>query len=175
MTNDKGERVNEAGPSFPVEIMGLSEAPNAGDVFNAVADERMARELVEQRKHQEKEEAFKKEAKVNLDDLFSQIGSGIKTFNIIVKADVQGSAEAVKQSLEKLSNDEVARRTSSTRGVGAHHRERTSCSPPHPTRIIIGFNVRPDNAALRRRRSATASRSAPTASSMNASRKSKRP
>ena len=77
---------------------------SAGDVFNAVADERMARELVEQRKHQEKEEAFKKEAKVNLDDLFSQIGSGIKTFNIIVKADVQGSAEAVKQSLVKLSN-----------------------------------------------------------------------
>ena len=146
MTNDKGERVNEAGPSFPVEIMGLSEAPNAGDVFNAVADERMARELVEQRKHQEKEEAFKKEAKVNLDDLFSQIGSGIKTFNIIVKADVQGSAEAVKQSLVKLSNDEVKVAVIHA-GVGGITESDVMLAAASNA-LIIGFNIRPDKKAL---------------------------
>ena len=146
MTNDKGERVNEAGPSFPVEIMGLSEAPNAGDVFNAVAEERMARELVEQRKHQEKEEAFKKEAKVNLDDLFSQIGSGIKTFNIIVKADVQGSAEAVKQSLVKLSNDEVKVAVIHA-GVGGITESDVMLAAASNA-LIIGFNIRPDKKAL---------------------------
>ena len=146
MTNDKGERVNEAGPSFPVEIMGLSEAPNAGDVFNAVADERMARELVEQRKHQEKEEAFKKEAKVNLDDLFSQIGSGIKTFNIIVKADVQGSAEAVKHSLVKLSNDEVKVAVIHA-GVGGITESDVMLAAASNA-LIIGFNIRPDKKAL---------------------------
>ncbi len=146
MTNDKGERVNEAGPSFPVEIMGLSEAPNAGDVFNAVADERMARELVEQRKHQEKEEAFKKDAKVNLDDLFSQIGSGIKTFNIIVKADVQGSAEAVKQSLVKLSNDEVKVAVIHA-GVGGITESDVMLAAASNA-LIIGFNIRPDKKAL---------------------------
>ena len=146
MTNDKGERVNEAGRSFPVEIMGLSEAPNAGDVFNAVADERMARELVEQRKHQEKEEAFKKEAKVNLDDLFSQIGSGIKTFNIIVKADVQGSAEAVKQSLVKLSNDEVKVAVIHA-GVGGITESDVMLAAASNA-LIIGFNILPDKKAL---------------------------
>ena len=146
MTNDKGERVNEAGPSFPVEIMGLSEAPNAGDVFNAVADERMARELVEQRKHQEKEEAFKKDAKVNLDDLFNQIGSGIKTFNIIVKADVQGSAEAVKQSLVKLSNDEVKVAVIHA-GVGGITESDVMLAAASNA-LIIGFNIRPDKKAL---------------------------
>ena len=146
MTNDKGERVNEAGPSFPVEIMGLSEAPNAGDVFNAVADERVARELVEQRKHQEKEEAFKKDAKVNLDDLFNQIGSGIKTFNIIVKADVQGSAEAVKQSLVKLSNDEVKVAVIHA-GVGGITESDVMLAAASNA-LIIGFNIRPDKKAL---------------------------
>ncbi|MGM9610984.1 MAG: translation initiation factor IF-2 [Candidatus Woodwardiibium sp.] len=146
MTNDKGERVNEAGPSFPVEIMGLSEAPNAGDVFNAVADERMARELVEQRKHQEKEETFKKDAKVNLDDLFNQIGSGIKTFNIIVKADVQGSAEAVKQSLVKLSNDEVKVAVIHA-GVGGITESDVMLAAASNA-LIIGFNIRPDKKAL---------------------------
>ena len=146
MTNDKGERVNEAGPSVPVEIMGLSEAPNAGDVFNAVADERMARELVEQRKHQEKEEAFKKDAKVNLDDLFNQIGSGIKTFNIIVKADVQGSAEAVKQSLVKLSNDEVKVAVIHA-GVGGITESDVMLAAASNA-LIIGFNIRPDKKAL---------------------------
>ncbi len=146
MTNDKGERVNEAGPSFPVEIMGLSEAPNAGDVFNAVADERMARELVEQRKHQEKEEAFKKDAKVNLDDLFNQIGSGINTFNIIVKADVQGSAEAVKQSLVKLSNDEVKVAVIHA-GVGGITESDVMLAAASNA-LIIGFNIRPDKKAL---------------------------
>ena len=146
MTHDKGERVNEAGPSFPVEIMGLSEAPNAGDVFNAVADERMARELVEQRKHQEKEEAFKKDAKVNLDDLFNQIGSGIKTFNIIVKADVQGSAEAVKQSLVKLSNDEVKVAVIHA-GVGGITESDVMLAAASNA-LIIGFNIRPDKKAL---------------------------
>ena len=107
MTNDKGERVKSAGPSVPVEIMGMSEVPNAGDVFNAVVDERMARELVQQRKD-EKKNAANAPVKVSLEDLFSRIQEGeLKDLNIIVKADVQGSAEAIKQSLEKLSNDEV--------------------------------------------------------------------
>ena len=108
MTNDKGRSIKEAGPSTPVEITGLGEVPSAGDVFNAVADEKLARELVEQRKHEAKEEQFQQHQKVTLDNLFSQIAEGeMKELPIIVKADVQGSVEAVKQSLEKLSNDEV--------------------------------------------------------------------
>ena len=146
MTNDKGEQVKSAGPSFPVEIMGLSEAPNAGDVFNAVADERMARELVEQRKQKEKEEHFSKDAKVNLDDLFSQIESGIKTLNIIVKADVQGSAEAVKQSLLKLSNDEVKVSVIHS-GVGGITESDVMLAAASNA-LIIGFNIRPDKKAL---------------------------
>ena len=102
MINDKGVRITEAGPSVPVEISGMSEVPSAGDTFNAVADERMARELVEERKTQQKNAAFGSSKKVSLEDLFSQIQAGeMKTLNIIVKADVQGSAEAVKASLEK--------------------------------------------------------------------------
>ncbi|MCD7768613.1 MAG: translation initiation factor IF-2, partial [Oscillospiraceae bacterium] len=108
MINDKGQRVTEAGPSVPVEIAGMSEVPNAGDVFNAVADERMARELVEERKEKAKQAAGSAPKKVSLDDLFARIQQGeMKDFNIIVKADVKGSAEAVKASLEKLSNEEV--------------------------------------------------------------------
>ena len=108
MTNDKGKTVHTAGPSVPVEITGLAEVPEAGDVFNAVEDERLARELVEQRKHEAKQAKFNEYQKVTLDNLFSQIEQGeMKELSLIVKADVQGSVEAVTQSLEKLSNEEV--------------------------------------------------------------------
>ena len=108
MVSDKGQRITEAGPSVPVEITGLSEAPSAGATFNAVADEKLARELVEQRKAEEKAKANAPVTKVSLEDLFSQIQAGeMKNLNLIVKADVQGSVEAVKASLEKLSNEEV--------------------------------------------------------------------
>ena len=115
-------------------------------MFNAVADERMARELVEQRKQKEKEEHFSKDAKVNLDDLFSQIESGIKTLNIIVKADVQGSAEAVKQSLLKLSNDEVKVSVIHS-GVGGITESDVMLAAASNA-LIIGFNIRPDKKAL---------------------------
>ena len=146
MTNDKGEKVKEAGPSVPVEITGLSEAPNAGDVFNVVADEKMARELIEQRKFAEKEESFKNSQKANLDDLFSQLSSGMKNLNIIVKADVQGSAEAVKSSLEKLSNEEVTVKVIYA-GVGAVNESDVMLASASNA-IIIGFNIRPDKLAL---------------------------
>src|SRR5699024_3052688 len=108
MTNDKGQKVTEAGPSVPVEIIGMGEVPEAGDDFHAVADERMARELAEQRKAEQKNALNSNVGKVTLEDLFSQIQAGeMKNLNVIVKADVQGSAEAVKASLEKLSNEEV--------------------------------------------------------------------
>ena len=108
MMNDKGERVQEAGPSVPVEITGLDEVPLGGDTFDAVSDERLARTLVEQRKSEKKEEIFNAQTKVTLDNLFDQLKLGeVKELQIIVKADVQGSVEAVKQSLEKLSNEEV--------------------------------------------------------------------
>ncbi|MDD4164989.1 MAG: translation initiation factor IF-2 [Eubacteriales bacterium] len=142
MTNDKGDKVNEAGPSFPVEIMGLSEVPNAGDIFNVVADERMAKELVDQRKHKEKQEQFKAESKVSLDDLFDQIGAGVKTLNIIVKADVQGSAEAVTNNLQKLSNDEVKVNVIHS-GAGAITESDVMLASASNA-IIIGFNIRPD-------------------------------
>ncbi len=146
MTNDKGERVAEAGPSIPVEITGMSEVPDAGDVFNAVEDERMARELVEQRKQQKKEQQLGGARKVSLDDLFARIQQGeIKDFNIIVKADVQGSAEAVKSSLEKLSNDEVRVRVIHS-GVGAISESDVMLAATSGA-VIVGFNVRPDNAA----------------------------
>ena len=145
MTNDKGERVKSAGPSVPVEIMGMSEVPNAGDVFNAVVDERMARELVQQRKD-EKKNAANAPVKVSLEDLFSRIQEGeLKDLNIIVKADVQGSAEAIKQSLEKLSNDEVAVKVIHS-GVGAIS-ESDILLASTANAIIVGFNVRPDAAA----------------------------
>ena len=146
MVNDKGQRVTEAGPSVPVEIAGMSEVPGAGDTFNAVADERMARELVEERKQQEKDKTLGVAKKVTLDDLFARIQQGeIKDFNIIVKADVQGSAEAVKTSLEKLSNEEVRVRVIHS-GVGAISESDVMLAATSGA-IIVGFNVRPDNAA----------------------------
>ncbi len=146
MVNDKGQRVTEAGPSTPVEIAGMNEVPGAGDTFNAVADERMARELVEERKQQAKDKTLGVAKKVTLDDLFARIQQGeIKDFNIIVKADVQGSAEAVKTSLEKLSNDEVRVRVIHS-GVGAISESDVMLAATSGA-IIVGFNVRPDNAA----------------------------
>ncbi|NLL46782.1 MAG: translation initiation factor IF-2 [Clostridiales bacterium] len=145
MTNDKGEKVDEAGPSVPVEIMGLGEVPGAGDVFNAVNDERMARELAEQRKASAKDTGAETK-KVSLDDLFAQIQQGeIKDLNIIVKADVQGSAEAIKTSLEKLSNEEVRVKVIHN-GVGAISETDVMLASTSGA-IIVGFNVRPDAAA----------------------------
>ncbi len=146
MTNDKGEKVKEAGPSTPVEIMGLSEVPAAGDSFRAVSDERLAKELVEQRKAKEKEEQFKAEAKANLEDLFNQIGSGVKTLNLIVKADVQGTAEAVKASLSRLSNEEV--KVSVIHAATGAINESDVMLASASNAIIIGFNIRPDRVAL---------------------------
>ena len=146
MTNAKGEKVAEAGPSVPVEIIGMGEVPGAGDDFHAVADERMARELVEQRKHEQKMAASGPVGKVSLEDLFSQIKQGeMKDLNIIVKADVQGSAEAVKASLEKLSNDEVRVRVIHC-AVGAVNESDVMLATTSNA-IIVGFNVRPDNNA----------------------------
>lgn len=131
MINDKGVRITEAGPSVPVEISGMSEVPSAGDTFNAVADERMARELVEERKTQQKNAAFGSSKKVSLEDLFSQIQAGeMKTLNIIVKADVQGSAEAVKASLEKSQTTKCALRSSTA--ASAQSMNPMLCSLPHP-------------------------------------------
>ncbi len=147
MVNDKGQRVTEAGPSVPVEIAGMSEVPNAGDAFNAVSDERMARELVEERKEQAKLLANAgTPKKVSLDDLFSRIQQGeMKTLNIIVKADVKGSAEAIKASLEKISNEEV-RVSVIHSGVGAINESDVMLAATSNA-IIVGFNVRPDAAA----------------------------
>ena len=146
MTNAKGEKVNTAGPSVPVEIIGMGEVPGAGDDFHAVADERMARELVEQRKHEQKMAASGPVGKVSLEDLFSQIQAGeMKKLNIIVKADVQGSAEAVKASLEKISNEEVAVRVIHC-AVGAINESDVTLAATSGA-IIVGFNVRPDNNA----------------------------
>ena len=143
MTDDKGKRVTSAGPSVPVEITGLTEVPSAGDIFNAVEDERLARELVEQRKHEAKEEQFKAYQKVTLDNLFSQIAEGeVKELPIIVKADVQGSVEAVKQSLEKLSNEEVRVRV--IHGAVGGVSESDVMLANASNAIIVGFNVRPD-------------------------------
>ncbi len=146
MLNDKGQRITEAGPSCPVEITGLSEVPDAGDVFYAVKDEKMARELVEKRKQEKKDAEFSRAAKVNLDDLFSQINDGVKELNLIVKADVQGSAEAVKASLEKLSNEEVKVKVIHT-GVGGISDNDVMLADASNA-IIIGFNIRPDKSAL---------------------------
>ena len=146
MINDKGQRVTEAGPSTPVEISGLSEVPSAGDTFNAVADERMARELAEERRIKQMNESLGGTKKVSLEDLFSQIQAGeMKTLNIIVKADVQGSAEAVKASLEKISNDEVRVKVIHS-AVGAINESDVMLAATSGA-IIVGFNVRPDNAA----------------------------
>ena len=146
MTSAKGEKLTEAGPSVPVEIIGMGEVPGAGDDFHAVADERMARELVEQRKHEQKMAASAPVGKVSLEDLFSQIKQGeMKDLNIIVKADVQGSAEAVKASLEKLSNEEVRVRVIHC-AVGAISESDVMLATTSNA-IIVGFNVRPDNNA----------------------------
>ncbi len=148
MTNYKGERVKEAGPSYPVEITGLDDVPSGGDTFNAVSDERLARELVEQRKSQAKEELFnaQKPSMVTLDNLFEQMQQGdVKELKIIVKADVQGSVEAVKQSLEKLSNDEV--RINVIHGAVGAIRESDVMLASASSAIIVGFNVRPDPVA----------------------------
>ena len=143
MTNAQGKKVTSAGPSVPVEIIGMSEVPGAGDDFHAVADERMARELVEQRKHEQKSALNSSVGKVTLDDLFSQIQAGeMKNLNIIVKADVQGSAEAVKASLEKLSNEEVRVRVIHC-AVGAISESDVMLAATSGA-IIVGFNVRPD-------------------------------
>ena len=146
MTNDKGTVVESAGPSVPVEITGLAEVPEAGDTFNAVEDERLARELVEQRKHEAKQAKFNEYQKVTLDNLFSQIEQGeMKELSLIVKADVQGSVEAVTQSLEKLSNEEVRVRVIHG-GVGGI-KENDVMLASASNAIIIGFNVRPDQTA----------------------------
>lgn len=143
MRNDKGEEIKSAGPSTPVEITGLSEVPDAGDAFNVVADERLARELAEQRKQQAKEEIFGQYQKVTLENLFSQITEGErKELPIIVKADVQGSVEAVKQSLEKISNDEV--RVKVIHGAVGAVSEGDVMLAAASNAIIVGFNVRPD-------------------------------
>ena len=146
MTNDKGQAVESAGPSVPVEITGLAEVPEAGDTFNAVEDERLARELVEQRKHEAKQAKFNEYQKVTLDSLFSQSEQGeMKELSLIVKADVPGSVEAVTQSLEKLSNDEVRVRVIHG-GVGGI-KESDVMLASASNAIIIGFNVRPDQTA----------------------------
>ncbi|MBQ1538208.1 MAG: translation initiation factor IF-2 [Ruminococcus sp.] len=146
MTNDKGRSIEKAGPSTPVEITGLAEVPGAGDQFNAVEDEKLARELVEQRKQEAKEEIFSQYTKVTLDNLFSQISEGeMKELPIIVKADVQGSVEAVKQSLEKLSNDEV--RVKVIHGAVGAVSESDVMLANASNAIIVGFNVRPDPVA----------------------------
>ncbi len=146
MTNDRGQRVEHAGPAVPVEITGLVDVPQAGDTFDAVSDERLARELVEQRKQEAKEAEFSQFHKVTLDNLFASINQGdMKELNIIVKADVQGSVEAVRQNLEKLSNDEVKVKVIHG-GVGAVSESDVMLANASNA-IIVGFNVRPDPVA----------------------------
>ena len=146
MTDDKGRVVKEAGPSVPVEITGLAEVPSAGDTFNAVEDEKLARELVEQRKHEAKQEQFSAYQKITLDNLFSQNAEvEIKELPNIEKADVQGSVEPVKQSLEKLSNEEVRVKVIHG-GVGAVSESDVMLANASNA-IIVGFNVRPDPVA----------------------------
>ena len=146
MTNDKGLQVKDAGPSIPVEITGLTEVPAPGDEFNAVADERIARQLVEQRKQKIKDDANKLNQKVTLESLFSKLQEGeMKELNLIVKADVQGSAEAVKASLEKISNDEVRVKVIHA-GVGAIN-ESDILLASTSNAIVVGFNVRPNDQA----------------------------
>lgn len=146
MANENGRELKAAGPSVPVEITGLAETPNAGDVFDAVSDERLARELVEQRKQKAKEELFNAKQKVTLDNLFDQLSEGdLKELNIIVKADVQGSVEAVRESLVKLSNEEVKVNVIHG-GVGAINESDVMLAQTSGA-IIVGFNVRPDGVA----------------------------
>ena len=146
MNDENGKPLKAAGPSTPVEITGLAEVPNAGDSFDAVSDERLARQLVEQRKAKQKEERFNAAEKVTLDNLFSHLEDGeMKELSIIVKADVQGSVEAVRDSLEKLSNNEVRVKVIHG-GVGAiNESDVVLAGTSHA--IIVGFNVRPDSVA----------------------------
>ena len=146
MTDHNGRTVKVAGPSVPVEITGLADVPDAGDEFEAVIDERMARELADQRKAQAKEEIFKANARANLNDLFNQMASGMKDLNVIVKADVDGTVEAVKASLQKLSNEEVRVRVIHAACGGITEGDVTFAAASNA--IIVGFNVRPDRQAL---------------------------
>ncbi len=146
MMNDKGKMVKEAGPSVPVEITGLAEIPNAGDEFNAVEDEKMARSLAEQRREAARQEEFKANARVSLDDLFAQMNEGVKDLNIIVKADVDGSAEAVRASLLKLSCDEVKINVIHKAVGGITESDVMLAAASNA--IIVGFNVRPDKGAI---------------------------
>ena len=146
MCDHNGRTVKEAGPSVPVEIVGLAEVPEAGDEFAAVEDERMARTLADQRRDRAKEETFRANARANLNDLFAQISEGVKELNIIVKADVAGSAEAVKQSLEKLSGEEVKVRVIHAAVGGIIEGDVMLAAASNA--IIVGFNVRPDKAAI---------------------------
>ena len=146
MTDHTGRTVKVAPPSMPVEITGLADVPQAGDEVNAVVDERMARELAEQRRAQAKEEEFKANARTNLNDLFAQIQEGVKELNVIVKADVAGSAEAVKQSLEKITNEEVRVRVIHAAAGGITEGDVMFAAASNA--IIVGFNTRPDRTAL---------------------------
>ena len=146
MIDDKGKTTKVAGPSIPVEIIGLDDVPQAGDELNAVEDERMARSLAEQRREKQRAEILAANARVNLDDLFSQIADGVKTLNIIVKADVAGSAEAVKASLMKLSSDEVKVNVIHSAVGGITESDVMLATASNA--IITGFNVRPDKNAL---------------------------
>lgn len=146
MTDENGKKIENAGPSVPVEVTGLDDVPTGGDIFNVVTDERLARELVEQRKREQKEALFNSRTKVTLDNLFEQMKQGdMKELKIIVKADVQGSVEAVRQSLEKLSNQEV-RVNVIHGGVGAISESDVMLAAASNA-IIVGFNVRPDPVA----------------------------
>ena len=147
MTNERGKQLKKAGPAVPVEVTGLAEVPQAGDAFDAVSDEKLARELVEQRKQAIKEEQFNAQQKVTLDNLFASLKEGeLKDLNVIVKADVQGSVEAVKQSLEKLSNDEVRVRV--IHGAAGGITDSDVMLANASNAIIIGFNVRPEAEAV---------------------------
>ena len=146
MTNDKGKKVKSAGPSTPVEIMGLTDVPEAGDTFYEVKNEKMAKHLIDKRKRQAREQAINSVTKVTLDNLFSQMEEGkLKVLNLIVKADVQGSVEAVKQSLEKLQNEEVRVKVIHSAAGAVNQSDVTLAKVSHA--IIIAFNVRPDHTA----------------------------
>lgn len=146
MKDDKGKVVKSAGPSTPVEIMGLTEVPSAGDTFYEVKNEKMAKHLIERRKRQEREKAINSNTKVTLDNLFSQMEEGnLKVLNLIVKADVQGSVEAVKQSLEKLANEEVRVKVIHAAAGAVNQSDVTLAKVSNA--IIIAFNVRPDSMA----------------------------
>ena len=146
MTDHTGRAVKEATPSVPVEIIGLAEVPTAGDEFNGVEDERMARELADNRRNKAKEEEFKANSRASLNDLFTQISEGVKDLNVIVKADVVGSAEAVKQSLEKITNEEVRVRVIHSAAGGITEGDVMLAAASNA--IIVGFNVRPDKGAI---------------------------